>query len=122
MEITAAIVGLQMLNCPCQVTIHSDSQYLVDTITKGWAQRWRQNGWRRDGKHKALNHDLWETLLDLCARHEVAFVWVRGHAGNPENERCDQLSVQAAQGTDLPADEFYEEAQARSQSEPSLFD
>ena len=96
MEITAAIVGLQALTVPCRVTLFTDSQYLANAITKGWARRWQQNGWMRNKSEKALNTDLWEKLLDLCRRHEVRFVWVRGHAGNPENERCDELSRHAA--------------------------
>jgi ribonuclease HI len=90
------------------VTIYTDSQYLADSVMKGWAQRWRENGWRRNKKEKALNPDLWEQLLDLCAKHQVRFEWLRGHAGDPENERCDQLSWQAAQRRDLPADAGYE--------------
>ncbi|MDI9570245.1 MAG: ribonuclease HI [Pseudomonadota bacterium] len=101
MELTAAIVGLQALKTPCRVTLFTDSQYLVNAMTKGWAQRWRRNGWMRNKLEKALNPDLWEKLLDLCSRHEVRFVWIRGHAGNPENERCDELSRQAARGENL---------------------
>lgn len=112
MELTAAIVGLRALKTRCAVTLHTDSRYLVDAITKGWAERWRANGWWRNKKERALNPDLWEQLLDLCAWHQVKFVWVRGHAGDPENERCDQLARQAAQGPDLPPDEDYESEQA----------
>jgi ribonuclease HI len=108
MEITAAIVGLQALRYRCRVTIYTDSQYLANGITKGWARRWRANGWMRNPDERALNADLWEQLLDLCAQHEVRFEWVRGHAGNPENECCDRLSVRAAEGKDLPCDEGYE--------------
>ena len=82
MEIMAAIVGLSALKTACSVTLYTDSQYLADTITKGWATRWRANGWRRNKKEKALNPDLWTELLDLCVVHDVEFVWVRGHAGN----------------------------------------
>lgn len=108
MEIMAAIVGLKALKTRCKVTLYTDSQYLVNSIMKGWAQRWRANGWMRDKKEKALNSDLWEQLLDLCNRHKVKFIWIKGHAGNPENERCDELSRQAAQRKDLPADIGYE--------------
>jgi ribonuclease HI len=108
MEIVAAIVALHALKCPCEVTLYTDSRYLVDSIMKGGARRWREHGWMRNRKEKARNGDLWEQLLDLCARHRVTFEWVRGHAGNPENERCDCLSVGAAQGADLAADECYE--------------
>jgi len=96
MELTAAIVGLKALTVPCRVTLFTDSQYLANAMTKGWARRWQQNGWMRNKSEKALNPDLWAKLLDLCRCHEVRFVWVRGHAGNPENERCDELSRQAA--------------------------
>jgi ribonuclease HI len=108
MEMLAAIEGLRALNDRCAVTLYSDSQYLINAIQRGWAVRWRANGWMRNKKEKAVNPDLWAQLLDLCARHQVEFVWVRGHAGNVENERCDQLAVAAAQQRDLPADEMYE--------------
>jgi len=107
MELMAAIVGLESLTVPCRVTLFTDSQYVVNAMTKGWARRWRQQGWMRNKKEKALNPDLWEKLLTLCRRHEVIFIWVRGHAGDPENERCDLLSKQAAQGDDLPDDAGY---------------
>jgi ribonuclease HI len=90
------------------VTICTDSQYLANAIMKGWAARWRANGWMRNAKEKAVNPDLWARLLDLCAFHQVCFEWVKGHAGNTENECCDRLCVSAAQGTDLPVDEGYE--------------
>jgi ribonuclease HI len=107
MEILAAIVGLESLKFPCEVTLYTDSQYLANGITKGWAKRWRSNGWVKPDKKPALNPDLWERLLDLCDRHDVTFVWVRGHAGHDENERCDKLSVAAASGANLPEDEVY---------------
>lgn len=97
MELTAAIVGLEALNTPCRVTLYSDSKYLVDAIQQGWAEKWRQNGWMRTKKDPALNPDLWERLLDLLKVHEVTFVWVKGHAGHPENERCDALAVAEVQ-------------------------
>jgi ribonuclease HI len=107
MEIMAAIAGLRALTGRCAVTLYSDSQYLVNAIMQGWAKRWRANGWMRNKREQALNADLWEQLLDLCARHEVEFVWVRGHAGHPENEYCDRLSVEAAKGNNLPPDVGY---------------
>ncbi len=110
MEIYAAIAGLTALKEPCRVTVFSDSQYLVHAIQKGWALRWRDNGWRRNKKEKAINPDLWEKLLALCEIHSVEFKWVRGHAGESENERCDQLAKAAAAGSDLPVDENYERA------------
>jgi ribonuclease HI len=115
MEILAAIVALESLKRPCRVTLYSDSQYLIEAIMKGWAQRWRANGWKRNRKEFAVNTDLWERLLTLCAKHEVEFIWVQGHAGQPENERCDRLSVAAAQAKELPADREYEELQAKMQ-------
>ena len=94
MELTAAIEGLSALKEPCIVHLYSDSKYIIDAIQKGWAKKWRANGWMRNAKDPALNPDLWEKLLDLLEKHEVTFVWVKGHAGHPENERCDQLAVQ----------------------------
>ncbi len=108
MEILAAIEALSALTEPCRVTLHTDSQYLVNAITKGWVQRWQANDWWRNKKEKALNIDLWQRLLPLLEKHEVTFVWVRGHAGNPKNERCDALARQAAQADDLAIDEDYE--------------
>ena len=107
MEILAAIAGLEALKEPCRVTLYSDSQYLVYAIQKGWALKWKSNGWMRSNKEKAINPDLWERLLKLCGIHDVQFSWVRGHAGNRENERCDQLAKAAAQQPDLPADPGY---------------
>jgi ribonuclease HI len=108
MELMAAIVALQSLTQPCAVTLYTDSQYLVHAMMQGWARRWQAHGWKRNKKDRALNPDLWERLLTLCDQHQVEFVWVRGHAGNAENERCDELAVQAASGTALPADSGYE--------------
>lgn len=108
MELIAPIKALEALNQRCQVTLHSDSQYVVEGIEKGWAKRWRANGWMRNKREPAVNPDLWGRLLDLCDVHAVQFQWVRGHSGNPENERCDQLAVQAAHQKDLPSDEGYE--------------
>jgi ribonuclease HI len=120
MEIMAAIVGLQTLKSRCAVTLYSDSRYLVESMTQGWAKQWQANHWRRGKRGKALNSDVWEQLLDLCDQHEVEFVWVQGHAGHRENERCDQLSMQAAQRKDLPTDTAYEENGSRNA--PTLFD
>ncbi len=108
MEIYAAIQGLQALTEPCQVTLYSDSEYLVNGINKGWAVRWKANRWMRNKREKALNPDLWEQLLDLCAKHQVTFIWLRGHAGTAENERCDQLSSQAIRQPGLAVDKGYE--------------
>ncbi len=108
MEILAAIRGLEALRSRCRVTIHSDSQYLVNAIEQGWARRWQANNWLRNRKEKAINPDLWERLLSLLDKHEVRFEWVRGHAGHPENERADELARTAALGKDLAVDEVYE--------------
>ena len=93
MELTAVITGLAALKEPCEVTLYSDSRYIIDAIQKGWAKKWQANHWMRNAKEPALNSDLWEQLLGLLERHQVTFVWVKGHAGHPENERCDQLAV-----------------------------
>ena len=93
MELTAVISALAALKEPCEVVIQSDSRYVVDGVEKGWAHSWKQNGWRKADKKPALNADLWEKLLTLLDIHTVSFVWIKGHAGHPENERCDQLAV-----------------------------
>jgi ribonuclease HI len=110
MEILAAIAGLEALKEPCRVTLYSDSQYLVNAIEKDWAQRWQANGWMRNKKEKAVNPDLWERLLELCKIHKVQFEWLRGHAGQEENERCDELATAAARGPNPAIDEGYEKA------------
>lgn len=97
MELTAVISALKALKRPCRVTLTSDSKYIIDAIEKGWAKKWQANGWMRNKKEKAQNPDLWEQLLDLLQVHQVEFVWVKGHAGHPENERCDQLAVAQSQ-------------------------
>ena len=96
MEMTAVIEALKLLKEPCTVTLYSDSQYVCNAISKGWAKQWRSNNWMRNKTEAALNPDLWEILLDLCDKHEVKVVWVKGHAGHPENERCDSLAVAQA--------------------------
>ena len=93
MELSAVIAGLEALKEPCAVTLTSDSKYVCDAITKGWARSWKKNGWRKSDKSPALNADLWERLLALLDVHSVTVVWVKGHAGHPENERCDRLAV-----------------------------
>jgi len=112
MELLAAVVGLEALKERCEVTLYTDSAYLVNAINEGWAQRWRAHGWMRNKNEPALNPDLWERLLRLCEQHEVHFVWVKGHAGHPENERCDQLAQEAARGINLPVDTAYEHRSA----------
>lgn len=108
MEIMAAIKGLEALQKPCKVTLYSDSQYLVQAMTRGWAERWRAHGWKRSDGGPAANVDLWEKILTLTQMHQVSFVWVKGHDHHPENELCDRLAVQARRASDLPADEGYE--------------
>ena len=93
MELMGVITALKALNRPCQVDLYTDSQYVVNAIEKGWAKKWQANGWMRNKKDKALNPDLWQTLLDLLEVHQVAFHWVKGHADNPHNNRCDELAV-----------------------------
>ena len=108
MELLGAIVALEALKRPCKVILATDSRYVVDGISEGWAEKWRANGWRRGKRGKALNPDLWERLLEVVSRHDVTFDWVRGHSGHKENERCDYLANQAARGTNLALDEAYE--------------
>ena len=93
MELTAVITALSALKEPCEVELYSDSKYIIDAVTKGWAKKWRANNWVKSDKKKALNSDLWEKLLDLLEVHKVNFNWVKGHAGHPANERCDELAV-----------------------------
>lgn len=108
MELLACIAGLEALKLQCRVTVFSDSKYVVDGVEKGWAVRWRKNGWRKNNKDRAENSDLWERLLQLCGQHTVQFSWVKGHAGNVENERCDELATKAARGDTLQKDNQYE--------------
>jgi ribonuclease HI len=108
MELLAVISGLQKLKFRCKVTLFTDSKYVANGIELGWAKKWRANNWRKGTGEPALNSDLWGALLDLCAEHDVRFVWVKGHDGHPENERCDELSVAAAHGRELLQDEVYE--------------
>jgi ribonuclease HI len=108
MELMGAIKALEALRQPCGVTITSDSEYVVNGIKKGWAAKWRAAGWKRPKGTYAPNWELWQRLLDLCEQHRVQFQWVEGHAGHPENERCDELAVAEASRKDLPADIGYE--------------
>lgn len=111
MELMAAIAGLGALKQPCNVILYSDSKYMVDAITQGWAQGWRARGWRRADKQPALNPDLWEQLLKLLSMHQVEMVWVKGHAGHKYNERCDTLATTAADGEGLLIDTVFENMQ-----------
>ena len=93
MELTAVIRGLQALNQSCIVELYSDSKYVIDALSKGWAEGWKKRGWIKSDKKPALNPDLWEVLLEQVARHELHYHWVKGHADNPMNNRCDELAV-----------------------------
>lgn len=108
MELTACLAALESLAAPAwPVALYSDSSYVVNGISKGWAASWRRRGWRKADGQPALNPDLWQRLLKLSEELEVTFIWVRGHAGNPLNERCDQLAVAAARQPGLPPDPGY---------------
>ena len=108
MEVLAVIKGLEALKEKCAVNLYSDSKYVVDAINKGWARKWKANGWRKADKSRALNVDLWDRLIKLLDFHEVKFIWVKGHADNKENERCDFLAIQAISGGNLLSDDNYE--------------
>ena len=96
MELMGPIAALEALNRPCDVDLYSDSQYLVKAFKDGWIGNWQRNGWKTAGKDPVKNRDLWERLLELTKTHHVAFHWVKGHDGHPENERCDKLATSAA--------------------------
>ena len=97
MELTGVIAALQALKEPCIVELYSDSKYVIDALSKGWADSWQANGWRKADKKPALNADLWEVLLALAEKHDVRYHWVKGHAENEKNNRCDQLAVAESQ-------------------------
>ena len=92
MELTAVIEALSALKEPCEVTLTSDSKYVLDALINGWAKAWQANGWRKSDKSAALNTDLWEKLLSEVEKHKIDYVWVKGHAGHPYNERCDKTA------------------------------
>ena len=96
MEMTAVITALETLKEPCEVTLYSDSKYVIDSVTKGWVYNWEKKNWKR-GSEPVPNTELWKQLLSLLGKHKVEFVWVKGHAGHPENERCDELAVEQSQ-------------------------
>lgn len=93
MELTAVIEALRALKTPCRVELYSDSKYVIDALEKGWARGWKKRGWVKSDKKPALNSDLWEILLTLTQKHDVHYHWVKGHAENPKNNRCDELAV-----------------------------
>lgn len=108
MEILAAIKGLEVLKVPCRVVLFSDSKYVVDAFAENWVGTWQRKGWWRTNTERVPNEDLWKRLVELCMIHKVEFRWVKGHAGIRENERCDELSMEALRAPDLPVDEGYE--------------
>ena len=93
MELTAVIKALKCLKEKCKIELFTDSKYVCDSIKKGWAESWRNNNWKKSDKKPAINADLWEVLLNLISKHDITFNWVKGHAGNIENERCDELAT-----------------------------
>lgn len=101
MELMAVIIGLESLTKPCEVTVYSDSQYVVNAFEKKWIDSWIKKGWKRGKNEEVKNVDLWKRLLEAMKPHKVKFVWVKGHAGHPENERCDRLATTAADGDNL---------------------
>lgn len=106
MELMAVIAGLEALNRPCDVEIYSDSQYVVNAFNQHWIESWIKKGWKRGKNEPVKNIDLWKRLLVAKEMHQVKFIWVKGHDGHPQNERCDMLATSAADGNDLLDDEF----------------
>lgn len=97
MELSAVLFGLKALKEPCHVTLQSDSKYVLDSLSKGWVYGWKKKGWKKSDGKPALNVDLWQQLLTEIARHEVEYIWIKGHAGHPENERCDAQAVKESE-------------------------
>ncbi|MEJ6717877.1 MAG: ribonuclease HI [Akkermansiaceae bacterium] len=118
MELMAAIAALEMLKEPCDVNLHSDSKYLVDAMTKGWLEGWKKRGWLKSDRKPVLNQDLWRRLEAATSGHEITWNWVKGHAGNELNERCDELVHEAIDAGKLIVDQGYLDQQA---GEPGLF-
>ncbi len=111
MELTAVIEGLKALKEKCNVSIYSDSKYIVDAFKAGWIYKWEKLGWRRSKKDRLLNPDLWKELYELSKKHDIIFNWVKGHNSHPMNERCDRLAVNESKKSNLPIDEVYESLQ-----------
>lgn len=105
MELMAVITGLEALNRPCDVTVYSDSQYVVNAFNQHWIDGWLKKGWKRGKNEPVKNTDLWKRLLKAKEPHNVTFQWVKGHDGHPQNERCDELATTAADGNELIVDE-----------------
>ena len=97
MELSAVLFGLKALKEPCHITLQSDSKYVLDSISKGWVYGWQKKGWKKSDGKPALNVDLWQQLLTEIAKHEIEYVWIKGHAGHPENERCDAQAVKESE-------------------------
>ena len=97
MELSAVLFGLKALKEPCHITLQSDSKYVLDSISKGWVYGWQKKGWKKSDGKPALNVDLWQQLLAEIAKHEIEYVWIKGHAGHPENERCDAQAVKESE-------------------------
>jgi len=116
MELMAVIFGLEQIKTKANVHVYSDSKYVVDGITKGWAAKWRSNDWLRTKKDKAINSDLWSRLLDVVEKHHVKFTWVKGHAGHEQNERCDALATEALNSATLIEDKGYKPPEAPNDS------
>ena len=108
MELMAVIAGLEALNRPCQVELYSDSRYLVDAFNQHWIDGWLKKGWKRGKNEPVKNVDLWKRLLSAKEKHQVKFIWVKGHDGHPQNERCDKLATSAADGSELIEDTIVE--------------
>ena len=106
MELMAVIIGLENLIKPCTVTVISDSKYVTDAFNKNWVDNWLKNNWKTAGKKDVMNVDLWKRLLDAKKKHNVSFVWVKGHDGHPQNERCDFLATSAADSDNLLDDTY----------------
>ena len=104
MELLGVITGLEALKVPCEVEVYSDSKYVIDAFNQKWIEGWVKNGWRTSTKSPVKNIDLWKRLIELVHNHKVSFIWVKGHNGHPENERCDKLAVKAASGNNLLED------------------
>ena len=105
MELMAVIAGLEALNRPCEVEIYSDSKYVVDAFNQHWIDNWIKKGWKRGKNETVKNTDLWKRLLEAAKPHRMTFIWVKGHDGHPQNERCDVLATSAADGSGRIADE-----------------
>lgn len=108
MELMGVITGFEALTKPCEVTVISDSKYVIDAFNKKWIEGWKKNGWKNSKNEPVKNPDLWERLLKAIEPHNVTFIWVKGHNGHTQNERCDKLATTAAKGTDLLDDTDYQ--------------